>query len=530
MVDQIGTVRVESIEPDLVSRLIGIVGANNVTLESTVSGQSLVLPHTASVTKLLRLEGFDTPAPILTQYRFPTFDPNKPAFHIQKQTCAMLTMDRRSYVLNELGTGKTRCILWAYDFLRSQQLAGKMLVICPVSAMQRTWGDEIRKEFHWLKFEILYGSKAKRLEKLSNMNADVYIINHDGLEVIFDELQKRKGIDTVCVDELGVYRNGGSNRTKTLKAYLYGKKWGWGLTGAPIPRSVTDVWGPCSAITPLTVPNYFSHFRAMLMYKTPNNQKWGWEPKEGAEEKAVACMTPSVRFRLDEITELPPRVYSYYEAALTSKQGAVYEAMRQEAIALVQQDKIDALNAGAVLSKLFQIALGYVYTREGKIITLDNTPRLQLILDLVDGSEKKVILFAPFKSAIQGLSAMLEANKVEHAIVHGDVSISKRNGIFYDFQNTKTYHVLLAHPVCMAHSLTLTAATTTIWAGPVTSLDTFIQANARTYRTGQTSKTLIAMVGGTGAEKKMYSILAKNDKTQNKFLEIVESKSSDITI
>ena len=527
MVDQARAIRIESVDPDLVSQLAGIVGANNVTLEST----GLVLPHTASVTKLLRMKGFDTPAPILTQYNFPTFDPNKPAFHIQKQTCAMLTMDRRGYVLNELGTGKTRCILWAYDYLRSIKLANKMLVICPVSAMQRTWGDELRREFHWLKFEILHHSsgKSKRIERLANTNADVYIINHDGLKVMFDELQLRKDIDTVCVDELGVFRDGGSGRTKTLKAYIYGKRWAWGLTGAPIPRSVTDVWGPCSAITPLTVPNYFTHFRAMLMYKIPNNQKWGWEPKPGAEAKAVACMTPSVRFRLDEITELPPRVFNYYEAPLTPKQGTIYEAMRQEAIALVKDDKIDALNAGAVLSKLFQISLGYVYTREGKIITLDNTPRLQLILDLVDGSEKKVILFAPFKSAISGLSAMLEANKVDHAIVHGDVSIAKRNTIFYDFQNTKTYHVLLAHPVCMAHSLTLTNASTIIWAGPVTSLDTFIQANARIYRTGQTSKTLIAMIGGTGCEKKMYQLLSRNEKTQNKFLEIVESKSSDIT-
>ena len=48
------------------------------------------------------------------------------------------------------------------------------------------------------------------------------------------------------------------------------------------------------------------------------------------------------------------------------------------------QHKIDALNAGAVLSKLMQIAIGYVYTRDGKTIHMDNTPRLQLILDLID--------------------------------------------------------------------------------------------------------------------------------------------------
>jgi hypothetical protein len=115
---------------------------------------------------------------------------------------------------------------------------------------------------------------------------------------------------------------------RQLKAHLP-EALGMGLTGAHIPRSVTDVWGYASAITPNTVPNYFTHFRAMLMYKTPNNQKWGWEPKEGAEARAVACLTPSVRLRLDEIAELPPRVFNYYEDSLTPKQGIIYKAMRQ---------------------------------------------------------------------------------------------------------------------------------------------------------------------------------------------------------
>lgn len=442
----------------------------------------------------------------------------------------MLSMDRRGYVLNDLGTGKTRCILWTFDYLKSRNLASKLLVICPISALRRTWGDEIVREMPHLKFEVLHGTKQERLKRLGNTLASVYIINHAGLEIIYDELQERKDIDTICADELSLYRNGGSNRTKTLKAYIHGKRWAWGLTGSPMPREVTDVWGPCSAITPSTVPTYFSHFRAMLMNKIPNNQKWGWEPKPGAEAKAVACMTPSVRFRLDEVIELPQRVFHYYEASLSPKQFNVYEGMRQEAIALVGQNKIDALNAGAVLSKLFQIALGYVYTREGKTVLLDNTERLQLILDLIDQSERKVILFAPFKSAIAGLSQMLKLNSVEHAIVHGDVTVPQRNKIFHEFQNTQRYHVLLAHPVCMSHSLTLTRATTIIWAGPITSLDVFQQANARIYRVGQDSKTLIAMIGGTGAEKKMFQLLARNEKSQNRFLEIMEAKSHELTI
>jgi SNF2 family DNA or RNA helicase len=453
-------------------------------------------------------------APVPVEYAFPPS-----AFHAQKVTSALLIENRRGYVLNDLGTGKTRSVLFAFDALKNAGLVTKLIVICPLSAVSRTWKREIRIATPWLTSVILHGDKKKRRLRLS-LDVDVYIINHDGVKVMYDDLIERSDIDCVCVDEAAVYRNGRAERTKCLRDYVRGKPYVWGLTGSPIPRAVTDVWGPCSCITPNTVPRFFTIFRDQLMIKV---DQFRWRPKLNAEERAVACMQPSVRFTLDEVTELPPRVINYYEADLTPKQGVVYEGMRKLAVALVGENKIDALNAGAVLSKLLQIAIGYVYTRDGKVVHLDNTPRLQLILDLVDQCREKVILFAPFKSAVAALDAMLTENQIEHAVVTGDTLLSKREKIFHAFQDTGQYKVLLAHPACMAHSLTLTAATTIIWSGPVTSLETFAQANARIYRVGQQNRTLVAMIGGTPAEKRMYKLLGNNETLQNRFLEIVEA-------
>jgi SNF2 family DNA or RNA helicase len=453
-------------------------------------------------------------------YKFPPS-----AFHAQKVTAALFIENKRAYCLNDLGTGKTRSVLFAFDALRKAGMAHRMLVICPLSAMQRTWRREIMFNLPWLKCVILHGTKQKRSLRL-RLDVDVYIINHKGLEIIYDELIERNDIDVVGVDEAAVYRNGRSDLTQVLRDYVRPKPYVWALTGSPMPRAVTDVWGPCSCLTPWTVPRFFTIFRDQLMIKL-DTQGWKWRPKPDAEERAVACMQPSVRFRLDDVTELPPRVTSYYEAELTPKQQKVYDGMRQKAIALVGEHKIDALNAGAVLSKLLQIAIGYVYTREGRTIHIDNTPRLQLILDLIDSASKKVILFAPFKSAVAALDVMLTENKISHAVVTGDVLTTKRDSIFGDFQDTPRYKVLLAHPVCMSHSLTLTAANTTIWAGPVTSLETFTQANGRTYRVGQDAKTLVAMCGGTPMEKRIYKLLGHNEQLQNRFLEIVEAITSD---
>jgi hypothetical protein len=514
---------IPSQDAGLIARLSHRLGRDKVTIDSC----GLSLPHTRRTTIVLREEGYNAPAPILTQYHFPVSDPDKPAFAVQRVTAALLTIDTHAYVLNELGTGKTRCILWAFDYLRSRDMVRKILVICPISAMERTWAKELMDEFPWLRFQVLYGDKARRLKRLADERADVYIINHEGVATILPDLIARKDINAVCADELAVYRDGRSKRTEKFRELATSKTWVWGLTGSPCPRAVTDVWGPCSAITPATIPRWFTIFRAQLMDKDPFRMH-KWNPKPGAEERAVACMTPSVRFKLSDVTELPPNTKQYYEASLTPEQKHIYSEMRRTAIAMIGSVKIDALNAGAILSKLLQISLGWVYNREGKTVALDNVPRLQLILDLIDSAIRKVILFAPFKSSINGLSKMLTVNKIDHCIVTGDVPASKRAAIFGDFQDTPRYKVLLAHPVCMAHSLTLTAATTTIWAAPVTSLDTFMQANARFFRVGQDEKTLTAMVGGTPAEERMYKLLGNNESVQNNFLSILEARSDQL--
>jgi SNF2 family DNA or RNA helicase len=457
-----------------------------------------------------------SPSPLT--YKFPPS-----AFHAQRVTAALLIEEPRGYVLNEFGTGKTRSILFAFDALKKAGLAHRMLVICPLTAMTRTWRREIMREFPWFTCVVLHGTKLQRERRLLN-KVDIYIINHDGLNVMYEHLSSRHDIDVVCADEAAVYRNGRSERTKTFRDYVLTKPRVWGLTGSPIPRAVTDVWGPCSAITPNTVPKWFTIFRDQLMIKV---SQFSWKPKPHAEEIAVSKMQPAVRFRLDEVVELPPRVINYYEAPLSPQQTFIYDAMRREALALVGSEKIDALNAGAILSKLLQIAIGYVYTRQGKTVHLENTPRLQLILDLIDSASQKVLLFAPYKSVVAALSAMLADNQIDHAVITGDTLLSKRNEIFNAFQETRQYKVICAHPGCMSHSLTLTRANTTIWAGPTTSLETFAQANARTFRVGQSHRTLIAMVGGTAAEKRIYNLLGRNEALQNKFLEIMEAITED---
>lgn len=414
-----------------------------------------------------------------------------------------------------------RSVLWRLSICCALLvLSDDCLSLLP-STLRFVWVSEILKCFPHLRAEVLHGTKEKRLAALER-DADVYIINHDGVGTIHDELMWRTDIDALAIDELAVYRNGGAKRTKLGRTLAATKKWVWGLTGSPMPRSVTDPWGQCSIITPNTIPKYFNHFRHQLQYKAG---PFKWEDRPGAVEAAVSVMQPSVRYSLDDVLELPPQVISYVPVEMGRKQAELYKAMRNKAVAMVGAHKIDALNAGAVLNKLLQISLGWVYARDGHTVALDNDLRVQIILEYIEATQRKALVFLPYKHALAGVSAALTKAGVDHFRVDGDTPIKQRNMIFDEFQNGTDKRPLVAHPACLAHGVTLTAADTIVWGGPITSLEIFAQANARIRRIGQKHKQLIAMLGGTPVEKKIYNLLGDNELKQTKFLALLASYS-----
>jgi hypothetical protein len=477
----------------------------------------LLLPHQPTETFLLRKMGYEVPAPILAHYDWRSGSP----FTSQKSTAALLTLEQRAYVLNGMGTGKTKSALWAFDYLRSNNVCGKMLVSAPLSTLQFTWAREVFNTLPNRKCVVLHGTKKQRLERLADPDADIFIINHDGHTVILDELLTRKDIDVFCIDELAVFRNGGSDRTKNMfKLTSRPDVWAWGMTGAPIPTSPTDAWAQARLITPSRVPKYFGRYREELMTKIT---AFKWHPKHDAVDKAYATLQPSVRFTLDDVTELPECIERTVDVEMGPKQAKIYKALADQCYAAVQSHEITAANAGAVMMKLLQVSTGWVYSKERDVVALDNTKRIEALVDAVNATDRKVLVFVPFKHALAGISGALNKEGIEHACVDGDTPANERAQIFNIFQNTSKYRALVAHPQCLAHGITLTAADTIIWFAPVTSLEIYDQANHRIRRVGQKHKQLVLHLQSTPVEKKIYKMLQGKQKVQNKLLALFEA-------
>jgi len=472
------------------------------------------IKHDLGSVIMLRNLGIDAPSPVTLYYNFPHPE-GKPPFEVQKETVELLTENKRAYVLSGMGVGKSVCMLWAFDALKRLKQANKMLIVAPLSTLKFTWLREAFDFVPHLKCEVVYGTRAKRLEALAR-DADIYIINHDGVGTIYEELTKRPDIDVLCLDELAVYRNA-TDRSKLMKKLADTRERVYGLTGAPTPHAPTDVYGQAKIVTPHTVPMRFGRFREQLMYKVT---AFKWVPRPDANEQAYKVLQPSVRFALEDVTELPQYISRRIDVDMGARQKTIYEEMRKHCFGMVNGQAITAANAGAALNKLLQISLGYVYDNKGTVVQLDNDARLQALMDILAAKQGKVIVFSAFKHALAGLEAAMKKGGYDVVSVSGDTSAGKRGEIFHAFQNTPQYEIINAHPQVMAHGLTLTAADTIVWFGPITSLEIYDQANARIRRVGQTRKQQYIHLQSTAAEKRIYSLLINSQNMQTELLDM----------
>lgn len=495
------------------------------TLDMPYKGANLtVVPHTHDATLVLRSVGLNAPSPIRHYYTWPG---RVPYMH-QTETAAFLTLNRRAYCLNGMGSGKTLSTLWAFDWLRQCNQVSGLIVISPLSTLSRAWGDEIFINFPHLNFATLHGDR-KRRSALMKQGADVFLVNHDGVRSkdVLDFLCGLPEDWLVVVDELAVFRNSMTERWKSLNKLINGhpksgvkaKKWAWGLTGTPLPNEPTDAYAQCRLITPTTVPRAFGAFREQVMYKA---SQFVWLPKEDAVPTARKAMNPSIRFRREDCIDLPPTTYVDRDVPMEPEQARMYSEMLSRMRTENSEGRLSAINKAVLTQKLLQIAAGVAYNEDGEI-TIPAQRRLDEVLDCVMNSESKTIVFAPFTGALRRIADYIN-ERYPTALVTGETPRAARDTIFADFQRRRAPQVIVANPGTMAHGLTLTAASTIVWFGP-TSSEIYQQANMRIVRPGQKHNTLIVRLVGSAAERKAYDRLDGRGATQDLFLDIVGDQS-----
>ena len=474
--------------------------------KSRAVGAHNVLVHwgldEAQVLKNLKIK--NVPSPILKNYQWTGL--HKPFDH-QKTTSSFLTLHKRAFCLNEQGTGKTGSVIWAADYLMRQSRIKRVLVICPLSIMDSAWRADLFKFAMHRSVDIAHGSAEKRRAVIESQ-AEFVIINFDGVEVVADAIEKAN-FDLIVVDEANAYKNAQTNRWKILNGLIKADTWLWMMTGTPAAQSPVDAYGLAKLVNPIGVPKFFGSFKDMVMYKIT---QFRWVPKPTALETVFNALQPAIRFTKDECLDLPEMTYVTREVTLTKQQQKFYTLMKNRMVMEAAGEEITAVNAAVNLSKLLQISCGAVYSDTKEVVEFDIKNRYAVLKEVIDETNNKVLVFVPFKHAIDLITAKLLEDGITAEVIRGDVPVNRRTDIFKRFQETPNPRVLVIQPQSAAHGVTLTAADTVVWWGPTSSLETYAQANARVHRAGQHHPSVVIRLIGSNAEKHVYRMLdTKND-------------------
>jgi SNF2 family DNA or RNA helicase len=218
-------------------------------------------------------------------------------------------------------------------------------------------------------------------------------------------------------------------------------------------------------------------------------------------------LQPAIRFTKEECLDLPDMVYAKRHVAMTSQQEAYYERFRKDMVMEAAGSEVTAVNAAIKMNKLLQISGGAVYTDEGDTLMFDISARYKVLREVIAESSHKVLVFVPFRNALEILEDRLSADGISTEVISGGVKAHARTEIFHKFQTTNDPRVLLIQPAAAAHGVTLTAANTVVWWAPTASMEIYAQANARVHRAGQVNKCTVVQLEGSPVERKLYRML-----------------------
>lgn len=471
----------------------------------------------ARVLKNLGVRG--VPSPIMRSYTWPgKYVP----FAHQREMSSFLTLHKRAFNFSEPGTAKSMSALWAADYLMSIGEVRRCLILCPLSIMHSVWMGDIGNSIIHRTAAVCHHTKAERRREIINNGYEFIISNYDGLPLIADTILKDGTFDLIIADEATHYKTVTTDRWKSLAKLITPQTHLWLMTGTPAAQSPEDAFGLAKLVSPDFVPKFFTAWRDIVMYRAT---RFKWLPKDNAYDKVHQALQPAVRFTKKECLDLPPVLTETRDVALTPQQAKYYKLLKERMVMQAAGETITAINAASGVNKLLQISAGAAYTDNKEVVEFDCAPRLNVLLEVLEETTRKVLVFAMYRHSIDTITRFLLKHNIAAAQITGDVTANKRTEIFKAFQTTDSPRVLVIQPQAAQHGVTLTAADTVVLWGPVMSVESYIQCIARTDRAGQTSdKVTVIHIQGSDIERRMFTRLANRVQDHSMLLKIYEEE------
>ncbi len=442
----------------------------------------------------------------------------------QKYAIQYIEEHQTAAVLLDMGLGKTSITLTALaDLLFDSFEVRKILVIAPLRVAKVTWGAEIEKWEHLslLQYSVAVGTEEERLAALQR-KADIYIINRENVQWLIEKSGVLFDFDMVVVDELSSFKNWQSKRFKAFMKVRPKVKRIVGLTGTPSGNGLMDLFAEFKLLDMgERLGRFITQYRTAFFSPDKRNGQiiYSYKPLPGAEDAIYDRISDiTISMRASDHLKMPKLISTQYEVELSEKEREKYDEFKKELILQLPEHEVTAANAASLTGKLSQMANGAVYS-DDESVSVIHDKKLEALEDIIEAANGKPILVAYwFKHDAERICRRLDSLKVEYARISSPGSI--------EMWNKGTFAVGLIHPASAGHGLNLqSGGSHLVWFGLTWSLELYQQTNARLWRQGQTSETVVIqhiVTKGTVDEQIMKALKSK-DTSQSALIDAVKA-------
>ena len=419
-------------------------------------------------------------------------------------------------VLLDMGLGKTVITLTAINALLFDSFqVHRVLVIAPLRVARVGWPDELEKWEHLkgLRYSVAVGTEAERLGALRE-RSDICIINRENVQWLIERSGVPFDFDMVVIDELSSFKSFKAQRFKSLMKVRPQVKRIVGLTGTPSSNGLMDLFAQFKLLDMgERLGRFISRYREE--YFVPDKRRgpvvFSYRPQPDAEERIYDRISDiTISMRAKDHLRMPELVMTETMVELSEKERRLYEKMKQEMVL----EEVTAANAAALTGKLSQMANGAVYDDNGEVMEIHRR-KLDALEDIIEAANGRPVLVAYwFKHDLERIMERFQCERID-----SDDAIRR--------WNNGGIPVGLIHPASAGHGLNLQAGGShLVWFGLTWSLELYQQTNARLYRQGQTSGTVVVqhiLAKGT-VDGRILKALKAKDVSQSALIEAVKAE------
>ena len=409
-----------------------------------------------------------------------------------------------SILADDMGLGKTVQVLAAIMHMKETGMMDNQALIVVPTTLIANWQAEIEK-FTDLTYSVYHGDVRS-----VNTKSDVILTSYGMIRRDASKFKRRQWF--LCVlDEAQNIKNPKTKQTKAVKSLKATNR--IALTGTPIENRLLDYW----SIFDFTNPGYLnniSRFRKDYVLPVTKN------PKSRVLDDLKIITKPFIMRRLktdrDIIDDLPDKNVNDIYCTLTPGQSKLYDELVATGLTEIKgEDGIKRKgNILKLITSLKQVCNHPVqYLKKGEVKSEDSS-KLELLAEIIENIlevDEKAIIFTQYLEMGKIIEeVLLKKFNREVLFLHGSLNRQAREKIIDNFQNDKSYPILIATLKTGGVGLNLTGASNVIhydlWWNPAVEN----QATDRAYRIGQKKDVMVYRFITKGTLEEKIDLILKD--------------------